>query len=349
MPEIAVVILNWNGKHYLEKFLQKLVDKTSGNNIHFYLVDNGSIDDSINFIENNFPFFKIIKFHENLGYAGGYAKALKEIKADYFVIINNDIEVTDNWLSPIVNLMESDQSIAACMPKILSFNQKEYFEYSGAAGGFIDFFGYPFCRGRILNTIEKDYGQYDKIIDVFWATGACMIIRSKAYFEAGGFDSIFFAHMEEIDLCWRLWTLGYKVICYPKSKVYHVGGGTLPVSPFKIYLNYRNSLFLLIKNLPKKFYFIIVIRLFLDIISSLIYLIKGNFNFFLSVLKAHKDFFNLLGQIFSERKNFYNKKNIKPQLPEIVYNRSILIEYFLFNRKKFYLLNEKFHNKVNRL
>jgi len=346
MHKIAVILLNWNGKNFLKQFLPSLIEKTKGENIQFYIVDNGSVDNSIDFVKNTFPFIKIIELQKNYGYAGGYAIALKKINADYFVLINTDVEVTDNWLAPIIELMEKDKHIAACMPKILSYYNKEYFEYAGAAGGFIDVLGYPFCRGRILNVVEKDEGQYDEIIKVFWASGACLIIRSSVYFEAGEFDPLFFAHMEEIDLCWRILTLNYKIVCYSKSFVYHVGGGTLPVNSFKIYLNFRNSLFMLAKNLPTKFYFLIFIRILLDIFSAFIFLLNGKLKFFYSVFKAHIDFFKSSKIIIKHRKNFYRKNNINPILPNIILNQSILLNYFIYNKKKFYLLNKKFKDKI---
>ena len=253
MIQIAVVILNWNGRHYLEKFLPGVVKYSSEPGIQVVVADNGSTDDSLKFLRQQYPEITIIEFDKNHGYAEGYNKALKLITARYFVLLNSDVEVTPNWLNPLVCLMEQDDKIAVCMPKIRSFDNRGYFEYAGAGGGFIDRFGYPFCRGRILNHIEEDTGQYDSVREIFWASGACLFIRSELFIQSGGFDPGFFAHMEEIDLCWRFKNQGYKILYSPDSIIYHVGGGTLPNQhPGKLYLNFRNNLFVLYKNLPVK-------------------------------------------------------------------------------------------------
>ena len=260
----AVVVLNWNGKAWLEKFLPNLVNHSQVATV--FVADNASTDDSVDYVKINFPTVKIIVNASNGGYAKGYNDVLKQIDAEYFVLINSDIEVTAGWLSPIISLMDSDKQIASCQPKILNYNSKTKFEYAGASGGFIDNLGYPFCRGRIFDDLEQDKGQYNDAVEVFWATGACLFVRSTHFWELGGLDEDFFAHQEEIDLCWRLKNKGYKIMVQPKSVVYHVGGGTLNAgSPFKTHLNFRNNLFMLFKNLPiSSLFTTIPMRLVLD-------------------------------------------------------------------------------------
>jgi len=265
----AVVVLNWNGKAWLEKFLPNLVKHSQEATV--FVADNASTDDSVDFVKNNFPTVKIIINASNGGYAKGYNYALKKIDAQYFVLINSDIEVTEGWLSPIIYLMDSDKNIAACQPKLLDYKERNSFEYAGASGGFIDNLGYPFCRGRIFDNLEQDKGQYNDAIEVFWATGACLFVRASHFIDIGGLDEDFFAHQEEIDLCWRLKNKGYKIMVQPKSIVFHVGGGTLNSgSPFKTHLNFRNNLFMLFKNLPASSLFTTIpIRLVLDGVAAL--------------------------------------------------------------------------------
>jgi GT2 family glycosyltransferase len=328
MIKIAVVILNWNGRKHLDKFLPSVIKYSGNSSAEIYVADNNSSDDSINLIKNKFPWIKLIQFDRNYGFAQGYFKALEQIKTEYFVLLNSDVMVTSNWLS-LVDLMEKDKSIAACMPKIRSYANNDYFEYAGAAGGFIDKLGYPFCRGRILNNIEKDKGQYDDPIEVFWASGACMFLRAKAYFEAGGLDKDFFAHMEEIDLCWRLKRLNYKVVCYPEVTVYHVGGGTLPNNtPRKLYFNYRNNLFLLYKNLPDNiFYKTIIERLLLDMLSAFVYLFNLSFSFSFAVIKAHLAFYSSLKTLRRKRKKIRSDSELN-NINQI-YKKSILFKFFV--------------------
>ena len=341
MIKAAIVILNWNGKNYLEKFLPS-VSKYSDPNISRVIVaDNGSSDDSIRWLELNYPQVEIIRLDKNYGFALGYIKALELVNTEYYVLLNSDVEVTDNWLEPLVKMMDEDHLIGACMPKIKSYSNKEFFEYAGAAGGFIDKYGYPFCRGRILSTIEKDNGQYDKAREVFWATGACMVIRKSAYIKAGKLDGDFFAHMEEIDLCWRMKKLGYKIVCNPSSEVFHVGGGTLPNnSPRKIYLNYRNSLYMLYKNLPSRgLVRIMLIRILLDIISSFMFLFTFRFTFFVQVIRAHCSFYKHLPILRMKRKE--QNKAGSNRLTGHILNGSILLPYFLKKQKQFSALNYK--------
>ncbi|MEO8759865.1 MAG: glycosyltransferase family 2 protein, partial [Bacteroidia bacterium] len=263
-PKIAVVILNFNGKKLLQKFLPSVIDNSKLATI--YVADNASTDDSISFLKTDFPQVKIIELIQNYGFAKGYNEALKRVDADYFILVNSDVEVTPNWIEPIINLMETDKAIAAAQPKIVSYNTKDEFEYAGACGGFIDKYGYPFCRGRIFDTIEKDTNQYNNPIEIFWATGACMFVRAQVFNELKGFDGFYFAHMEEIDLCWRIKNTGHKIMVVPGSVVYHVGGGTLnKLSPQKTFLNFRNSLLSLTKNNTSgNLFFKILVRLNLD-------------------------------------------------------------------------------------
>ena len=288
----AVVILNWNGKHWLEKFLPNVIFNSS--DVTVIVADNNSTDNSVSFLQEKFPEIQIIQNEGNYGYAKGYNLALKQIDAEYFVLLNSDIEVTKDWISPIVSLMDSDKTISACQPKIRDYNNKSKFEYAGASGGYIDKFGYPFCRGRIFDELEEDKGQYNDAIEVFWATGACLFVRSSQFLEIGGLDEDFFAHQEEIDLCWRLKNKGYKIMVEPKSEVYHVGGGTLNVgSPFKTHLNFRNNLYMLFKNLPLfSLFTIIPVRLVLDGIAAITLLNKEKgISHVFAVMKAHFSFY----------------------------------------------------------
>jgi len=307
----AVVVLNWNGKAWLEKFLPNLVKQSQEATV--FVADNASTDNSVDFVKNNFPVVKIIVNANNGGYAKGYNDALNQIDAEYFVLINSDIEVTEGWLSPIIDLMDSDKKIAACQPKLLDYNKRNTFEYAGASGGFIDNLGYPFCRGRIFDDLEQDRGQYNDAIEVFWATGACLIVRASLFNEIDGLDEDFFAHQEEIDLCWRLKNKGYKIMVQPKSVVYHVGGGTLNAgSPFKTYLNFRNNLFMLFKNLPTSALFTIIpIRLVLDGVASLTFLSKERgLQHVLAIAKAHFVFYFEIPKLILKRQKIKQKNNL---------------------------------------
>ncbi|MFZ9718824.1 MAG: glycosyltransferase family 2 protein, partial [Chitinophagaceae bacterium] len=249
-PSVAVVILNWNGKQFLEQFLPGLL-ASNYNNLRVMVADNASTDDSVSFLLQHYPTVELLRCQQNLGFAGGYNYFLNQVQTDYYVLLNSDVEVTPEWITPVISLMESDQRIAACQPKILSWHQRDHFEYAGAAGGWIDRLGYPFARGRVFDHLEMDTGQYNQPMPVFWATGAAMFVRADAFHAAGGFDEAFFAHQEEIDLCWRLQRMGYRIYACPASVVYHVGGGALPTgSAQKVFLNYRNNLMMLVKNMP---------------------------------------------------------------------------------------------------
>ncbi|WP_369753728.1 glycosyltransferase family 2 protein [Flavobacterium sp. WC2409] len=325
--KIAVVILNWNGVQLLEQFLPSVVKNSPEATV--YLADNASTDDSISFVLANFPSVKIIKNDSNLGFAGGYNEALKHIDAEIYALVNSDIEVTENWLQPIIETFEKELQTAIIQPKILDYKNKEYFEYAGAAGGFIDQYGYPYCRGRIFETIEKDNRQYDDNCEIFWASGACFFIRSSVYHELNGFDADFFAHQEEIDLCWRAFNKGYKTVYNYKSVVYHVGGATLQQgNPRKTFLNFRNSLLMLTKNLPKeKLYSILFYRMLLDGIAGIQFIFKGKFSHFTAILKAHLSFYSLFSNTYRKRDDFQQKKYYTTQ--------SIVYTYFVNNGKVF--------------
>ena len=329
--DIAVVILNWNGKQWLEKFLPTVIEKSSMANI--YIADNASTDDSVSLIENNFPSVKIIQNQLNEGYAKGYNDALKDLKEKYFVLLNSDIEVTDNWIEPIINLMEENPNISACQPKILVYNNKDSFEYAGASGGYIDNLGYPFTRGRIFDEIEPDNNQYDDVKEIFWASGACFFVRADHFNEVNGFDNDFFAHQEEIDLCWRLKIKGYQIMAHPRSVVYHVGGGTLDdSSPFKTYLNFRNNLFMLTKNLNFLSLLItLYFRLPLDGIAAVTLLKKKNgFLHLLAVLRAHLVFYVSIPRLLFKRQINTAKTNLVGKM-----GFSILVKYYLEGKTKF--------------
>ena len=315
--KIAVVILNWNGAKLLEQFLPSIVQYSPEASI--YVADNASTDNSVDFIKENFPTVQIIQNESNFGFAQGYNEALKFIKEEYLALVNSDIEVTENWLQPIISAFENEPQTAIIQPKILDFKNKEYFEYAGAAGGFIDQYGYPFCRGRIFETLEKDNGQYDNNCEIFWASGACFFIRNSVYKELNGFDADFFAHQEEIDLCWRAFNKDYIIKYNGQSTVYHVGGATLNEgNPRKTFLNFRNSLLMLTKNLPKSSLFqIIFIRLVLDGIAGIKFLTQGKISHCIAIIKAHFSFYKLFSKNYIKREKSQSNNYFK--LKSIVY------------------------------
>jgi hypothetical protein len=293
----AVVILNYNTRDYLSKFLPGLIASCEGLDAQVVVADNASHDDSVALMKSVFPDIPLIELDRNYGFTGGYNRALAQIEAEYFVLINSDIEVPQGWLKPLVEWMDSHPSCGACGPKLLSYYQRDTFEYAGAAGGLLDKYGYPFCRGRIMQKVEKDEHQYDEPANVLWCSGACLLVRASLWKELGGLDERFFAHMEEIDLCWRMQLRGWKVTMVPQSYVYHIGGGTLPnESPFKLRLNFRNNLLLLENNLPAtlgsrtKARIRILLRMCLDGLSALVYLFTGRLSFFKAVVQAHKEY-----------------------------------------------------------
>ena len=325
---VAVVILNWNGLKLLQKFLPKVVKRSP--NAHIYVADNNSTDLSKDYVSKYFPEVTWIQNKENLGYAGGYQKALQEVKEDIYILLNSDVEVTENWIEPHLNAFKEDTEIVATQPKIKDYNRKEYFEYAGAAGGFIDKYGYPYCRGRIFDTIEKDTNQYDDAIPTFCASGACLVVRRDAYWEAGGLDPDFFAHQEEIDLCWRLQLMGGKIYSIPKSVVFHVGGATLhKSSPQKTYYNFRNSLFTLYKNLPKKELFpIIFLRLVLDGMAGIRFIFQLKPQHCWAIIRAHFAFYRQLSTLKKKRQSMPNKPIERSDL-------MLVRRYYLNNRKTF--------------
>ena len=315
MKKIAVVILNWNGAKLLEQFLPSVVAYSEEAKI--YVADNASTDNSIEVIKTKFPQVTILQNDGNFGFANGYNVALQLVEEDYYALVNSDVEVTENWLAPILSIFDSEPNIGIIQPKILDYKNKAYFEYAGAAGGFIDQFGYPYCRGRIFDTIEIDNGQYDDECEIFWASGACLFIRKDIYRTLNGFDGDFFAHQEEIDLCWRAFNLGYKAKYTPKSKVYHVGGATLNESnPRKTFLNFRNSLLMLTKNLPEgKLFLIIFTRLCLDGLAGIQFIFKGKLVHCWAIIKAHFEFYHLINRNLKKRsgttsENYYQTKSI---------------------------------------
>lgn len=325
--KIAVVILNWNGQKLLEAFLPSVLQHSPEASI--YVADNASTDDSVVYVQAHFPSITVIQNQGNLGFAGGYNEALQKVDADIYALVNSDIEVTPNWLKPIIEKFQNEPKTAIIQPKIRDYKNKEYFEYAGAAGGFIDQYGYPFCRGRIFESIEKDTHQYEDETEIFWASGACFFIRKDVYHSLKGFDVDFFAHQEEIDLCWRAFNLGHQIKYTSKSVVYHVGGATLQQgNPKKTFLNFRNSLLMLVKNLPKSTLFqILFIRLVLDGIAGIQFLFKGKPSHTLAILKAHFSFYSLFS------KNY--KKRSSQQLPNYYITKSIIYRYFIKNNSIF--------------
>ena len=324
---IAVVILNWNGVQLLEQFLPSILAFSPEATI--YVADNASTDESISFVQRHYPTVKIVKNTDNFGFAQGYNEALKHIDAEIYALVNSDIEVTQNWLAPIIDTFKNEPQTAIVQPKILDFKNKKYFEYAGAAGGFIDKYGYPYCRGRLFETIEEDEGQYDDEREIFWASGACFFIRSYVYKELHGFDDDFFAHQEEIDLCWRAINKGYSIKYNYKSVVYHVGGATLQLgNPKKTYLNFRNSLLMLTKNVPKENLLgVLFSRMILDGIAGMQFIFQGKFSHFSAILKAHYSFYTLFLVTYKKRGDFQMKKYYT--------SKSIVYQYYIISGKVF--------------
>ncbi len=325
--KIAVVILNWNGKALLEQFLPSVITHSKPATV--YVVDNASTDDSVTFLKQHFPQVQCIQNKTNGGYAKGYNDALKHVDADVFCLLNSDVEVTPNWLSSIISTFKEDTNVAIVQPKILDFKNKVFFEYAGAAGGFIDKYGYPYCRGRIFDTIEEDHGQYDDISNIFWASGACLFIRKHVFVELEGFDASFFAHMEEIDLCWRARNKGYKIMYNGHTTVYHVGGATLNnLNPKKTFLNFRNSLFTLVKNANGPIFAVILVRLILDGIAGIKFLMAFKGRHFIAIIKAHFSFYKHLPSLIKKRNITYGATNYYDM-------RSVVWNYFI-SKKRFY-------------
>ncbi len=331
---LAVVILNWNGQNWLEKFLPTVIEHSKPHRV--VLADNASTDNSIVWANNKFPDLEIVINKQNGGFAKGYNDALKQISAEYFLLLNSDVEVTPGWIEPLLKSIK-ESKVAAVQPKVLSYYRRDEFEHAGASGGFIDKYSYPFCRGRLVNSFEKDISQYDYRSKVFWTTGACMLVRSDVYWEVGGLDERFFAHMEEIDWCWRAQRAGFEMLVEPGSVVYHVGGGTLNYeNSRKTFLNFRNSLLMIHKNEPKLLWYVLIRRMILDGIAGLIFLFSGKFSHFTAVIKAHFSFYGLLKSSKIERKKW---QHLNQDVKTGVYEGSLLWAYFIQKTKKFSDLN----------
>lgn len=332
-PLVAIVILNWNGKRYLEEFLPSVLSSTYSN-YKVVVADNASSDDSVNFLRDKYPEIEVIQLEKNHGFAKGYNDALKQVNADIYVLLNSDVEVVPGWLEPLVSIIAGDDSIAACQPKMLSYQNKGLFEYSGASGGWLDLYGYPFARGRVFDVCEADKGQYNKAEEIFWASGAALVIKRKVFWEVGGFDEYFFAHQEEIDLCWRIHLAGYKIVSCPQSIVYHVGGGTLPKgNSLKTFLNFRNNLIMLSKNLPlSEKWFKLPFRLVLDQVSATKGLFTGDGGYFISIIKAHFAYFKWL--VFEKKPSrIFKRKSLKTI--KGVYKGNVVWLYFVRKKRKF--------------
>lgn len=346
MPEtkVAVVILNYNGKHHLQKFLPSVVAHSQGHAI--YLADNCSTDDSVNFVKTTFPEVQMLLNKKNLGYAEGYNQVLKQIHSTYYVLLNSDVEVSQNWIEALLDTMEQNPKAAACQPKLLDYTHRELFEYAGACGGFIDALGYPFCRGRLFDHLENDDAQYNTNIEIFWASGACLFVRAEAFHRAGGLDGDFFAHMEEIDLCWRMKNLGYSILIEPKSVVFHLGGGTLEKqSTKKTYLNFRNNISTLFKNeRASKLIYKIPLRLVLDGIAGLKFLLSGQLLHTFAVLRGHFHFYAWIPSLLRKRKYIRAQAGFRYSRSGI-YKGSIVFEHYALGRKRFSELKHGFFPK----
>ncbi len=329
----AIVILNWNGREQLQTFLPSVVSHSPDAEV--IVADNASTDDSISWVQKNFPSVRIIPLTQNYGYAGGYNEALKFVDAEFLVLVNSDVEVTEHWLQPMITALQTNEKIAACQPKILSYREKEFFEYAGAAGGFIDQYGIPFCKGRILDSIEKDEQQYNQQDLIFWASGACICIRNSVFKKTEGFDADFFAHMEEIDLCWTIHRMGYDIAYIPSSTVYHVGAATLKKeNPKKTFLNFRNSLWMLQKHLPSnKLFLILFTRMCLDGLAALHYLSRGQWRQFIAVFNAHMSFY-FSSKNKGKRKALSHYPYVYTNTPFIL-KKSIISCYYLQGKKKY--------------
>ncbi len=339
MKKIAVIILNWNGKSLLEKFLPPLLAYTPQSIADIIVADNASDDDSIRFMKSEYPEVQLIQLDKNYGFAEGYNRAIAQLEHQYIVLLNSDVEVTPNWLETALNYLEAHSDIIALQPKILSYKNKNSFEYAGACGGYLDIYGYPFCRGRIFDAVEKDTHQYDDCIDILWASGACLFVRTEEYKKAGGLDASFFAHQEEIDLCWRLASRGKRIVCLPDSIVYHVGGATLSESnPQKTFLNFRNNLLMIYKNMPEKHLRkTLCVRFFLDILAAFVFFLKRERSNAKAVFIARREFRNTKKQYEPIRKENLSKS--LTDLPPQIYRKSIIFAFYCQKKQKFNKLN----------
>lgn len=333
----AIVILNWNGAQMLRRFLPSVIAHTPAGSARVIVADNGSTDDSLAVLAAEFPAVEVVTLDKNYGFAEGYNQALRRVGEGYdsYLLLNSDVEVPEGWLQPMFEYMENHPDVAACQPKLRAHHTPTHFEYAGAAGGYIDSLGYPFCRGRIFDTVEADEGQYDQVADIFWATGAALLIRSAVYWEVGGLDGRFFAHQEEIDLCWRLRSRAYRIVCVPQSVVYHLGGGTLPKeNPRKTFLNFRNNLLLLYKNLPqRRLRTVFFLRFWLDALASLVFLLKGEGRSFLAVWQARREFRRIRQDFAADRIANLAASRLDP-IPEM-YSGSLLVAYHLKKLRSF--------------
>lgn len=343
MIKTAVVILNWNGEAMLRQFLPSVISGSNEEGTVVYVADNASTDHSCEIVEKEFPSVRLIRLDQNYGFAEGYNRALAQVEAEYVVLLNSDVEVTEGWLQDMVAYMDTHPEVAACQPKILSYRHRNLFEYAGASGGFMDCYGYPFCRGRVFDTVEEDKGQYEEIVPVFWATGAALLIRLEVYRKVGGLDARFFAHMEEIDLCWRLRSRGYQLVCIPSSKVYHVGGATLKKeNPRKTFLNFRNNLLMLYKNLPEEeLASVMRVRTFLDYCAAFVWLLKGDWANVKAVREARREFHRLRPQFAADRQQNLEKTVLKT-IPER-YDFSLIWQAKIKGRTTYSALSKLFH------
>ena len=335
MDKVAVIILNWNGSEMLRRFLPEVVRCSEVDGGTVWLADNGSTDDSVEVVSREFPSVRLIRMEKNYGFAEGYNRAISQVEAEYVVLLNSDVEVTGHWLRPLLDYMEAHPEVAACQPKLLSYHQRTRFEYAGACGGFIDRYGYPFCRGRVMSEVEEDRGQYDTVVPVFWATGAALFIRRQDYVEAGGLDARFFAHMEEIDLCWRLRARGRGLVCIPQSVVYHVGAATLKrENPRKTFLNFRNNLLMLYKNLPEaELVPVMRVRALLDYVAILNFLLHLQWSNARAVLRARRDF-RALKPLYTEIRAEVQRRVVQGDIPERM-RFSLLWAFYGRGKKRF--------------
>lgn len=339
MKKIAVVVLNWNGKSLLEEFVPALLAYTPQNIADIIVADNASTDESVSFLQSTYPDVQIIQLEKNYGFAEGYNLTINRLEHKYIVLLNSDVEVSPNWLENALDYLDTHPDIVALQPKILSYKDKSSFEYAGASGGYLDIYGYPFCRGRVLHAVEKDNLQYEDCVDILWATGACLFVKTEEYKNAGGLDASFFAHQEEIDLCWRLASRGKRIVCLPSSVVYHVGGATLSMSnPQKTFLNFRNNLLMIYKNMPDKYLKkVLFVRFFLDIVAAFSFFIRGEAGNLKAVFMAGKAFNREKKQYDPVRQ--YNLSKSLPELPPQIYRKSIIFAFYCRNKKKFSELN----------
>ena len=339
MCKTAIVILNWNGEKMLRRFLPNVLDFSLDEAV-VYVADNASTDNSLEVLKTHFSEVRLVLLDKNWGFAEGYNRALRQVEAEYYVLLNSDVEVSHHWLTPLIEFMDNHPDVAACQPKLLSENDRDKFEYAGASGGFIDRYGYPFCRGRMFDTVENDDGQYDYATEILWATGACMVVRADDFMQAGGFDPRFFAHSEEIDLCWRLRLAGKKIYCIPDSFVYHIGGGTLPKNnPMKTYLNFRNNLTMLYKNLPENdLRRVMSVRFLLDYVAAFQALLSGRIGDFCAILKGRKAFRKWMPEYKKVREQIQAMRKIDNVTG--IYGRSILWQYYVKRHRKYSELDD---------